>query len=386
MDDLPITADTYASVVDLEADSHIAQISTLLVNILNDAEKYAKLLNFRGQAAQNLIDLLQKVLTDVKFLDDPAITSQFRATLRLALVRLCQESELYPLCFSIEDVHGKDVYPVAGGYSGDVYKALHNGQPVCLKVLRLFQYRNQSLLRKAFWKEAVVWGQLFHPNVLPFYGIHHLADHDKSLCLVSPWMPNGNIRDFLDGKPHADRTLLISDVAAGLKYLHESAIVHGDLTPSNLLVTGSERDAGLEGHALSSAQSTRPSLEAPELIDPDLESNRKTLPSDVIVGVRPFRESKPMSVYLKILRGEHPKRPSETVYLERGLNDAVWTLLERCWSHLPERRPTAAEIAQQLPCPKAEQLEEWPRRPSFDISSGQVDATITNVFPHLRLL
>ena len=48
-----------------------------------------------------------------------------------------------------------------------------------------------------FSSEAVLWRQLSHPNILPFYGIHHLEEVTPRLCLTSPWMPNGNAVEFL---------------------------------------------------------------------------------------------------------------------------------------------------------------------------------------------
>lgn len=67
------------------------------------------------------------------------------------------------------------------------------------------------LSTQTFYREAIIWGQLFHPNVLPFYGIHSLGDFRKSLCLVSPWISNGNLLDFLSERPHIDRIPLVQN-------------------------------------------------------------------------------------------------------------------------------------------------------------------------------
>jgi len=44
-------------------------------------------------------------------------------------------------------------------------------------------------------------------------------------------MENGNVVQFLQRVPDADRTSLILDIAGGLAYLHDSkpSIIHGDL-------------------------------------------------------------------------------------------------------------------------------------------------------------
>lgn len=59
-------------------------------------------------------------------------------------------------------------------------------------------------------KEAIVWGQLRHPNVVPFLGIYYLNEAREQVCLVSPWMKNGNLVNYLKNKPSAPRPLFVS--------------------------------------------------------------------------------------------------------------------------------------------------------------------------------
>jgi serine/threonine protein kinase len=63
---------------------------------------------------------------------------------------------------------------------------------------------------QVFLKEAVLWGQLRHPNVLPFYGVYRLDDSHGRICLVSPWMENGTIVEYLRNNPNENRLLLVS--------------------------------------------------------------------------------------------------------------------------------------------------------------------------------
>jgi serine/threonine protein kinase len=61
-----------------------------------------------------------------------------------------------------------------------------------------------------FGREALIWRQLCHPNLLPFFGLYYL---DNRLCLVSPWMENGNVMEFLKkAPPSANRLSLVSSV------------------------------------------------------------------------------------------------------------------------------------------------------------------------------
>ncbi|KAG6907970.1 hypothetical protein DXG01_006695 [Tephrocybe rancida] len=338
-----------------EIGNHISHICADLIDVFGDEKKYVKFLNYSGDAAQDLLDLIQKV-----------------------------------------DMTG---YPISSGGFGEVYMADYQGKAICVKV--------------TFSREAVVWGQLSHPNILPFYGIHRLNDPLNRMCLVSPWMFNGNIHDYLKKKPDADRTPLISDIAAGMKYLHENGVVHGDLKCLNILVTDSEQacladfglsyvtDAsGLKGYALSSqhADGGTPGFDAPELVDPDKDdASRKTEASDVyafgmvcyeiLAGERPFGKVKAIAVIQKIMKGQHPQRPIRKGPLERGLTEEMWKMMKRCWAQNPDERPTAAEIVQLLPSINRPS-NGWThtQRPGFDTSSGQVDTTITTARMHLQSL
>ncbi|KAG6827258.1 hypothetical protein H0H92_012595 [Tricholoma furcatifolium] len=392
-----------------EIGSQITDICTRLVDVFSDLAKYEKFLSYRGDAAQDLLDLLQKLL------DHAPLDPHFRAILYVALVRLCRKSELYPRIFSLTGlkVDTNDI-PRSSGSFGDVYISDYNGKAVCVKVVKMYQSSDHALLHKTFSREAVVWGQLSHPNILPFFGIYRLGDVHKRLCLVSPWMFNGNVYDFLKSRPGYNRTTLVFGVASGMQYLHDNGVVHGDLKCLNILVTDYEQacladfglsyvtDAtGLRGQALSSnhADVGTAGFEAPELVESD-ENVRRTEASDVYAfgmvcyemfsALRPFGKVKPVAVVTKIMAGQQPSRPSGPGILERGLTDEMWAIMKSCWSRHPAQRPTAAEIVTRLPPAQIDkrQIQGWnrTRRSGFDNNSAHLDPTIVVALPHLQAL
>ncbi|KAF8991733.1 kinase-like domain-containing protein [Cyathus striatus] len=169
---------------------------------------------------------------------------------------------------------------------------------MCLKVLKAYHNSNINKLLNAYKKEAILWSQLSHPNLLPFYGVHHLGDELGRICLVSPWMDNGNIKVYLEHFPDVNRLYLLREIACGISYLHDKNIniVHGDLKGANILVTSSGRpclgDFGLssmmDSEALkwTSLQSTKTTggttrWQAPELFDPLVDHALPTKESDV---------------------------------------------------------------------------------------------------------
>ena len=83
------------------------------------------------------------------------------------------------------------------------------------------------------------------PYVLRFDGVFYRNDVP---AIVMPWIPNGNITEYLHKNPDADRLRLVSSnippspataphlitiqllcVVKAVKYLHSCNIVHGDV-------------------------------------------------------------------------------------------------------------------------------------------------------------
>lgn len=109
------------------------------------------------------------------------------------------------------------------------------------------------------FKEAIVWHQLSHERILPFYGICDTLFPPELECtmLVSPWKELGDLAGFCDYKKKREfrgidfvswivialcSTCLIfsfqmEQIAQGLHYLHtrDPQIFHGDLRGVRLI-------------------------------------------------------------------------------------------------------------------------------------------------------
>ncbi|KAJ7258629.1 hypothetical protein C8J57DRAFT_1073683 [Mycena rebaudengoi] len=148
----------------------ICVIIARMVQLLQDRESYKDFLAYRETDAQALLDLLQDVSTSLS----PLICK--------ALLRLSRASGLYPRCFALPELQKIGDQIAAGGF-GDIWKGLVRGQSVCVKVMRLFQNADIQAVLKEFSREALIWRQLCHPNLLPFFGLYYL---ENKLCLISP--------------------------------------------------------------------------------------------------------------------------------------------------------------------------------------------------------
>ncbi|KAJ7878757.1 kinase-like domain-containing protein [Mycena olivaceomarginata] len=331
------------------------------VVFLRDLQSYKEFLECHGTDAQQLLDLLQDLLDLDSF-------SVVKPLLFKALVRLSRFSGLHPRCLALSGLQ-KVGQQVTGGGFADIWKGLVRGQGVCVKIMRIFEDSNVEAVLKEFAREAVIWRQLCHPNVLPFFGIYYL---DNRLCLVSPWMEYGNVLKFLAVKKptNPERLSLILDVALGLQYLHERKIIHGDLKGLNILVTPSRRaciaDFGVCSitnamtvrftHTTVTARASTARYQAPELFRGESENH---LGSDVyafacvcheiMTEKVPFHElPNDMTVMFKVLGGHRPSRP---LSCSATALDGLWELMQKCWEERAQMRPTATEIVERLVAP-----------------------------------
>ncbi|KAJ7367154.1 hypothetical protein DFH08DRAFT_836665 [Mycena albidolilacea] len=354
----PELAELTATEVSERLSRDVSAVLQALVSVLTNAETYKSFLAYRGPPAQQLLDIVQDLL-------DSTCDATSRHLLSKALMRLSRESGAHPTCFVLPDVEKVGRQRAAGSF-GDVYKGSVDGHSVSIKSMRLFEETDVKAALKEFGREALLWRQLSHPNILPFFGLYYL---DSRLCLVSPWMENGDLVQFLKKAPSGtDPTSLILDIALGLEYLHRELVVHGDLKASNILVTPSGRaciaDFGLSSvasamtmrftHSTVSRKNGTMRWQAPELLRGE---NVNHFGSDmyafacvcyeILSGKVPFYELPEPAVIFKVTIDR--VRPGRPVFWEESeVYNGIWQLMEECWKEEFDGRPTAMDIVQRL--------------------------------------
>ncbi|KAF9265335.1 kinase-like protein [Marasmius fiardii PR-910] len=287
---------------------------------------------------------------------------------------LVKQYHIFPSSFFCNDVRREGDFPLAHGGFADVYKGFMGDQTVCLKVLRVYTQTEEKERKKRvedFCKEALIWTQLSHPNVLQLLGVNtELFNAD--FCLVSPWMANGDLITFLKTTPHHDKLRSIREIVAGLEYLHSRSpmVVHGDIKGANILVDdncncrladfGLAREASGTSIIEMSSGGMKGSVPwmAPELFQPPstTDSNEQRSPSrdiyayactifEIMTGRPPFSHVKHIGAIIAqvSLHQARPVRPTGV-----WCPDNVWQLVEKCWDQDRLKRPTAIYVYNYL--------------------------------------
>ncbi|KAJ8078103.1 hypothetical protein PM082_000309 [Marasmius tenuissimus] len=365
-----------------------------LRDILKDDTRRRALVDLEGDEAQYKLDLLQLLLelTDEK---------DMRTRIWKVLTRLSKDSNCAPRCLIIRKIVPLGDRPIGGGGYGDVWKGMfgdpETGQVECaIKIGKLYMDEDgvdaYEKVIKGHLREALLWAQLKHPNVLPFLGMYYRDPSEKDLCLVSPYMKNGNLAKFLGrtNPEDIDDHGLVHDITSGIEYLHSEDIVHGDLKDANILIRGDGIrayacicDFGLSRLAMTyglgltmSRWGVTLGYTAPEVLFGQLASKESDMYS---YGRLCFSIlSKLYDLPSSIDQNSPPSRPNNVPEDKEWL----WSLLCECWKRDASTRPTAQDALQRVIAVNV----EISRAPSWDESLHSRIRGHVDIYPLLNYL
>ncbi|URM92746.1 protein kinase [Streptomyces sp. MRC013] len=261
--------------------------------------------------------------------------------------------------------------PLGRGATGTVWRARQRetagaeaavpGQPgetVAIKVLKE-ELANDADVVMRFLRERSVLLRLTHPNIVR---TRDLVVEGDLLALVMDLIDGPDLHRYLrENGPLTPvaAALLTAQIADALAASHADGIVHRDLKPANVLLA--ERDGRMHpmltdfgiARLADSPGLTRthefvgtPAYVAPE----SAEGRPQTSAVDVygagillyelVTGRPPFAGGTALEVLHRHL-SEEPRRPST-------VPAPLWTVIERCLSKDPDRRPSAENLARAL--------------------------------------
>lgn len=195
---LDVLLDRTSSEPRLGVNASANSIVKRVTDVLSDSNIRDQLLDLSVEEAQCTLDFLQGLL-DVPGL--PMISKRILLKTSLTLTRI---HDCIPCCLTLRGFKKTGDYPFALGHFGELWRRQVAGVEVAVKQARIFtrDHNIKNVLRQVR-REAIIWRQCDHPNVLPFYGIYHDST-PSTYCLVSPFMANGSLRRYMDTSDDPD--------------------------------------------------------------------------------------------------------------------------------------------------------------------------------------
>lgn len=244
----------------------------------------------------------------------------------------------------------------AGGM-GCVYQvrdSLYPNRPTALKTVRSdVDARTAELFRAEFRSMS----GLGHPGIARVYDFERIAGGTE--CFFTMELLTGSSIDAVIGRGDWMRVArLLAQVAHALDYIHRHGVVHLDLKPSNVMVTGNaddERvkvlDFGIAGMKHTTGLFGTLTYVAPELLEGRMPDHRADLYAlgvmafELLTGGTPYADARTRAEILT----RKSSRPIQFPADAGGVPPWLRALVERLSAIAPEARPAdALEVARLL--------------------------------------
>lgn len=152
-----------------------------------------------------------------------------------------RSTPLNPLdCEPMPEIPGYEFVRVIGrGGMAVVYEArqVSLDRRVAIKLMDSELAKHEDFVAR-FEREATALAALSHPNVV---GIHDRGEAEGHLFFVMEYVPGYSLREVMEevgGRLDAGSAVhIMTQVAEGLRYVHERGTIHRDVKPENILLT-----------------------------------------------------------------------------------------------------------------------------------------------------
>jgi hypothetical protein len=250
---------------------------------------------------------------------------------------------------------------VGAGGMGVVYEALEPAldRRVALKLIATDAARDATF-RERFETESRIAARVEHPNLVPIYAV---GEQEGVPFLAMRLMTGPNLGELIASLRRlepSDAAVVVGKVAAGLDAIHAAGLIHRDVKPANVLLSGPKvredvylTDFGIARHLAQTSELTPGSqvlgtldYVAPELIDQGPVDARCDVYSlgcvlyKALTGEVPFpAQDVPAKLWAHL--NADPPTPSHTAGVPDGFDEVV----ARALAKRPEDRyPTAVDL------------------------------------------
>jgi hypothetical protein len=242
---------------------------------------------------------------------------------------------------------------VGYGGSGEVWRghATSTGAPVALKRLPVGDTAQVQAARG----EAALLSTLDHPHLIR---LHELVPTGDSVVLVLDLAGGGSLADLLSRRGRltpGEVITALAPIGAALAYAHNEGVVHGDVTPANVLFTEDGLPLLADLGVARIVGDAAPAHTTPAYVDPSVAAGCVPgAPSDVfmlaavavhaLTGSPLWTGATPADMIARASAGDVGDLASRLA----ALPPAMAALLERALSIEPHLRCTASEFALDL--------------------------------------
>lgn len=245
----------------------------------------------------------------------------------------------------------------SGGF-GVVYKAKFRSETVAVKKIHAHALSNAASVGE-FQSEVAVLCTLRHPNILRFVGA---CTKPPNLMIITEFMARGTLFDLLHQSQERVtwpmRKKFALDTCKGMRYLHDSKLLHRDLKSSNLMLDrdlnckvgdfGLTRISKGSAAAIMTGQCGTFQYMAVEVLANKPYSEKADVFSfgillwEMVARQLPFFGMQPMQVGLAVLnQGLRPTIPPKTPV-------PLCNMMRACWDTDPQKRPSFAQLVAAL--------------------------------------
>jgi hypothetical protein len=253
-------------------------------------------------------------------------------------------------------VPGYTVQELLGrGGSGEVWRAVprRGGPPVAVKVLVEGEPQRQA-------REAALLGELDHPHLVRLVEVVHQPRRGgvTRVALVLDLLEGGSLGALLAARGRlspGEVVTVCAPVAAALAHVHAHGVVHGDLSPGNIVFTGEGRPVLTDLGVGRIIGETAAAEVTPAYVDPAVARGSAPGPaSDVfgvaaaafhaLTGIAPWNAATPADTLVVAAHGHLP----DLAELAPEAPPALLEVIGRGLSADPHDRGSAAAFALDL--------------------------------------
>ncbi|CAL9691571.1 unnamed protein product [Knipowitschia caucasica] len=263
---------------------------------------------------------------------------------------------------------------IGEGQFGDVHQGVYSlpDKPSLPVAIKTCKNCTSDSVREKFLQEALTMRQFDHPHIVKLIGVIT----ENPVWIIMELCTLGELRSFLQVRKYsldlASLILFAYQLSTALAYLESKRFVHRDIAARNVLVSSIDcvmlGDFGLSRYMEDSSyyKASKGKLPIKWMAPESINFRRFTSASDVwmfgvcmweilMYGIKPFQGVKNNDVIGRIENGERLAMPPQCP-------PTLYSLMTKCWSYDPSKRPRFTELKTQLSTILEEEKQQMEER------------------------